>query len=240
MRRCEKYIKLWGKELTFMYKGLIFLLVTAFSVVVVTISPADAETMYITDQIEVTFRRGPGQDYRILSMLKSGQPVEILKKGEDWTHVKLPGGKTGYVIDRYLSDQKPIQIAYQELKERLEVLKSRTDQSILEENAALKENNRLLSEKLAEREKRLADLEQKYERLQRNSENVLELTAEYEKAEQELDRFQQEMAGLRNELDRRTRSRSILWFLAGGGVLLLGILIGRLYRGRRRRASLLV
>ena len=40
-----------------------------------------AETKYVGDLTEITFRTGPGIDHKIVEMLKSGQKVEVVQAG---------------------------------------------------------------------------------------------------------------------------------------------------------------
>ena len=46
-----------------------------------------AETRYISEQLEVTLRTGPGNDRKIIAMLKSGQSLELLEPGEKCRHL---------------------------------------------------------------------------------------------------------------------------------------------------------
>jgi SH3 domain protein len=50
----------------------------------------------------------------------------------------------------------------------------------------------------------------------------------------------QEIAALREENNKLNKDKSINWFLAGGGVLLLGMFIGRLSAASRKRKSSLL
>ena len=54
-----------------------------------------AEKAYVTDSLKVTFRTGPSTENKIVSMLSSGQPVEVLESQEKWTHVRLLGNGHG-------------------------------------------------------------------------------------------------------------------------------------------------
>lgn len=67
----------------------------------------EAQTVYVSDEFEITLRTGPGNDHKIISMPKSGNAMEILQKGEEWSRVRLPDGKEGWVLSRYISPTRP-------------------------------------------------------------------------------------------------------------------------------------
>ena len=74
---------------------------------------ATAETLYVTDSCEITLRSGPSFQNRIILILRSGKPVEILETKEDWSHVQLPEREDkleGWVKSQYLSDRLPWEI----------------------------------------------------------------------------------------------------------------------------------
>ena len=51
-----------------------------------------AETRFV--EVEVTLRRGPGTDFGISQMVRSGSPVEVLEtnRAAGWTRVRLGTG----------------------------------------------------------------------------------------------------------------------------------------------------
>ena len=61
-----------------------------------------AESLYVTDQLKLTLRSGPSTEHKILAVVESGQKVEMLEPGEDWSKVRTANGKEGYVLARYL------------------------------------------------------------------------------------------------------------------------------------------
>ena len=67
---------------------------------------AQAETRYVSDQLEIPMRTGKSTQHRILRMLPSGTPLEVLEldKENGWTRVRTPDGKEGWVLTRLLMD----------------------------------------------------------------------------------------------------------------------------------------
>lgn len=46
----------------------------------------------------VNLRSGPGTNYEMLDQLSYGTPLVLLNKADNWYQVRLPGGKTGWLI----------------------------------------------------------------------------------------------------------------------------------------------
>ena len=50
---------------------------------------------YVSDFFKITLRTGPSNDNKIIAMLPSGEPVDVLESNDDWTHVRLPERREG-------------------------------------------------------------------------------------------------------------------------------------------------
>jgi SH3 domain protein len=76
-----------------------------------------AETRYVSDQLEVTLRRGPTLSHAILRMLKSGTPVEVLEvdKESGRIQVKTNNGQEGWILTRYLSAEPTARVQLEQL-----------------------------------------------------------------------------------------------------------------------------
>ena len=46
-----------------------------------------AEQNYVTDTFTITFRTGPSTSNRVVEMLRSGTPVQLLETQEEWSRV---------------------------------------------------------------------------------------------------------------------------------------------------------
>ena len=197
-----------------------------------------AETMYVSDTLKVTVRSGPGTEYKILDIAESGDRVEILETGEDWTLVRLANGKEGYVTTRYLVPDPTYAIRFDQLQAKH---KSLTQQAaaLLEENTRLREENKQLSSVLDDTEKSLKKLDDAYQQLKAGSAEFLTLKTKYQKVSEQLASQTQKASRLDKELSKVELNQYIKWFLAGSGVLLVGFIVGFSARRGRRRPSLL-
>jgi len=66
-----------------------------------------AQTEYVSDELEVTLRTGPSTQNAIVRILKSGTPLTILERDSDsgYAHVTTSAGTEGWVLLRFLSSQ---------------------------------------------------------------------------------------------------------------------------------------
>ena len=197
-----------------------------------------AESIYVTDVLKLTLRSGPSTEHKILSVIESGQQLEILDRGPEWTLVRLPNDKEGYVLTRYLSTTPTAGIRLQQLQEKHKSLMQQTA-PLLEENARFKSENTQLNSSLGSNQKTLEQVRAEYQKLKADSAQFLTLKSKYDKAAAQLEEQTKRADTLEEQLNRFEMNQYIKWFLAGSGVLLVGFIIGFSARRQRRRPSLL-
>lgn len=197
-----------------------------------------AESMYVTDLIKLTLRSGPSTEYKILAVVESGQQLEVLEPGEDWSLVRLDNDKEGYVLTRYLTPEPTHNILLEKLQERHKALTQQAA-ALMEENTKLKEENKELKSNLGNTEQTLQKLDQDYKELKAGSAEFLTLKSKFKQASENLTQQTKRAEKLDEELGRVEMNQYIKWFLAGSGVLLVGFIIGFSARKQRRRPSLL-
>ncbi len=206
-----------------------------------TVGHALAETRYITDQTEITLRRGESTRHKIIRMLPSGAPVEVLSvnDGTGYARVRTEDGTEGFVLERQLLTEPAARDRLAAMEAKLAELQQAPDQlaSQLAELQSAHEQLRIDHEDL---QRHREQLEQELATLRHASANVMQITeerAELRKNVADLARqtadLQQENGELRNQTTQR-------WFLIGAGVLVGGVLIGLILphlRFRRRKSS---
>ena len=197
-----------------------------------------AEKRYINDLLEITLRTGQGIDHKIIEIVKSGQMVEVLKPGDQWTKIRRLNGTEGWVVSRFLTSNKPNIILLKELQEKHEAIMIRTD-SQLEEMAKLQEDNKELRSKLAVSAKTLNDLNNSYETLKKESGEFLKLKSNYDKATAQLTKQKQKIQKYEEELSKLEQRQIFRWIFTGAGILFVGFLLGLSGKRQRRRPSLI-
>lgn len=197
-----------------------------------------AEKKYINDLLEITLRTGQGIDHKIIEIVKSGQMVEVLKPGDQWTKIRRLNGTEGWVVSRFLTSNKPNILLLKELQEKHEAIVIRTD-SQLEEIAKLQEDNKELRSKLTVSAKTLNDLNNSYETLKKESGEFLQFKSNYNKATAQLTKQKQKIQKYEEELSKLEQRQIFRWIFTGAGILFLGFLIGLSGKRQRRRPSLI-
>jgi hypothetical protein len=69
---------------------------------------ARAETLYVVEQLVVNVNSAPDASAERIATVKSGEGVEALERVRDQVHVKLAGGKDGWIRASYLSADEPL------------------------------------------------------------------------------------------------------------------------------------
>ena len=205
------------------------------------IGQAWAVTRYVTDQSEITMRRGESTRHKIVRMLPSGEPVDVLStnKATGYSRIRTQDGTTGYVLTRQLLDEPTARDRLAAMEDRLAELQQAPDQlaaklaELQSEHQALKKTCTELKGEKERLQLQLASIDQATAEAVSINQRRLELQDENTKLEGELERLK----GTIKEAENQTQQR---WFLIGGGVAGAGILIGLILphlRFRRRKSS---
>jgi SH3 domain protein len=218
-----------------LWKSIVFLAATLMPALAVT---GYAQTMYVSEDCEITVRTGASIEHRIIAMLKPGANVEVLEAGDEWTQVRTAGGKEGWMLSRYLTSREPSALTLERTENKVQQLTAQQEE-ILEKNAALEADNQRLESTLANTRASLERVSKEHETLKKDSADYLQLKAQHEKATRELTEIKGKAGKFEEESQRLLRNQSIKWFMAGAGVLSLGFIIGFVSKRQRRRSSLL-
>ena len=87
--------------------GLLALLVTA---------PVLAEPAWVSGEVRLNLRSGPGNQIRILGVLTTGDALQVLERNEKWTKIRTAEGEAGWIPGGYLNAQPPPTIRLEELE----------------------------------------------------------------------------------------------------------------------------
>lgn len=208
-----------------------------------TASAALAATRYVSDELTINLRRGKGNDYKILKMLKTGTPLEVLSEDGQWVEVREPGGTVGFVLSQFMTAEIPKEL----VAARLEKENARLAEELKQVKVSYQDVDTLVTQfksQISEletgrstAEKGLAEFQGKYEKLREEASNVVKLQQERDQLALANQQLTTELTTLRSERDAVLRTGMIKWFLAGGGVLLCGWLVGRLPGKKAKRSG---
>jgi SH3 domain protein len=213
-------------------------------------APARAATMYVSDELVVGVRSATGDLYQIVGYVQTGNAVEVLGEEGEFGHVRTGSGIEGYVPLKYLETATPKATVIKSLRAERDRLKEEGSKLSGERETLwteLKSARRSHSDRADELQERIeqlggeaerlaAELEQvthQYDTLREQARDVVALAEERDLLSAENRRLLEAEASAREERDLLKGRERVRWFLAGGGVLLLGWIVGRLSRRRR-------
>jgi len=202
-------------------------IILTLALVLGVLGQAMAETRYVSDRLEIQMRSGKGTQFKILRSLPSGTPLEILSvdKQNQYSKVRAPGGVEGWVLnhllmsgasarDRLASAEKTLaqlKLENSKLSTSLKELREAKGSTDQERNSLQKESNKL---------------GQELERIRRTASSALAIETENRELKSKIVAYERQSQSLLQEnkslKDRTARD----WFMVGGGVILLGMIIG--------------
>ncbi|MDX5411306.1 MAG: TIGR04211 family SH3 domain-containing protein [Thauera sp.] len=188
---------------------------------------AQAETRYVSDELEIAMRSGTSTQHRILRMVPSGTALQVLQHDEasGYSRVRTPSGAEGWVLTRYLmntpaarerlaaTEKKMAELELQ-TRERMAKLSDRDREflNVSQELGQVKDENLKLSKQLAD--------------IQRTASSALAIDAENKDLKSRLMQMEREQETLRQE-NQALRDRTARdWFMIVAGVVVLGIILG--------------
>ncbi|WP_238786484.1 TIGR04211 family SH3 domain-containing protein [Gilliamella sp. ESL0232] len=175
---------------------------------------------YVTDNVDIYLRRGPGSQYAYSNAVKAGEKVVELEKSADgkFTRIQLNNGSTAWIETSKLNEQPSY-------KERFPVLE-----------AKLAEYQDKVDNAEANQQKLLSDYIQK---LQTAEKSIETLQNKNEALEQQVKEQNSRIESMLNQVDDKRRDLIVTWFtyggLVAGGGLILGLILPRIIPNRRKK-----
>ncbi|MEK7779239.1 MAG: TIGR04211 family SH3 domain-containing protein [Pseudomonadota bacterium] len=201
-----------------------------------------AETRYVSDQLEVTLRRGPTLSHAILRMLKSGTPVEVLEvdKESGHTRVKTNNGQEGWILTRYLSAEPTARVQLEQLLKSMNQ-KEDANISVVEQLKTIRNEHETAKRLITQLESENKKLTEQLSSLKATATNVLNIEAENKNFRHKLADTEEQLNILQNESSEIEARKNRDWFITGAlvlfGGLILGLILPRFARKRSSRYS---
>jgi SH3 domain protein len=200
--------------------SIVLLLVLAVPVV-------QAENRWVTDEFEVMMRTGKSSKQSIVRQLKSGTQVEMLDedKGTGYTQVRVGSGAEGWVLSRYLRRQPTAKNVLPGLEARLKKSDGETAE-LRREITELKRERQKLQSQVAELQSTGSSVQQRLDRVTKLSSDTIQVDDQNRQLKKRLVESDRQIELLENENSRLGSRANREWFLVGGAVLVLGLLLG--------------
>jgi len=205
----------------------------------ICVMPVEAATMYISDALTVPMRRGPSTGHKIINAaLPAGTSLEVISedKAAGFTQVRLQNGTEGWVPTQYLTAE-PV------ARDRLAAATRRV-QTLEAELKALRENYQETRGARSSAESRSADLDKQTKQLQAELAEVRRVSAtsltQYEEnkvLKAENAELKTKNTDLNARVQRLERSELLRFFLFGGGLVIIGLVIGAVIKSRPKRST---
>lgn len=220
------------------YFSLSLRILLPLAVVLLCCSLASAATWYVKPSAEVPVRSGQGADFKILAVVPDGMAVELLEEVDPWARIRTPGGTEGWLLKRYLTSEPPLATTLASLqteKARLEGTSEEISRKFSELSATHAQREQELNVCRADRDEALNN----YETLRQDTADVIGLQKRLAETTRELQVDREKLTALELAAKNEKRNNALMWFLAGGLVMLGGWLMGMMTaRSRKRKTSL--
>jgi len=168
---------------------------------------AFAQDRYIADKLFTYMHSGPNNTYRIIGSVDAGEKIKLLQANRQtgYSEVVDSRGRKGWVESKFVSRQESMALRLPKLEKELAEVKDKLANA---RQSADSEKAGLISS-LDSRNKQISELEQNYSEIS-----------------QQLTSSQTENRELRAKLDTQKDDLLLKYFMYGGGVAGIGLLLG--------------
>lgn len=202
---------------------------TAAIVIVSLLATANAwpESAWVSDEFEITLRSGPSTSNAIQLMVSSGTELEVLETDteSDYTRVRTAGGTEGWVLSRYLMSEASAREQLRTLTGQLTSANTRGS-SLNSQLAAIRAEYDASQANVQALERDNAGLEQELADIRRTAANVLTINDENTDLHDQVDAAAIRVGVLEQENRELESHATRYWFMSGGLVLVVGIILG--------------
>lgn len=212
----------------------------SFFILMLAFGSAQAETVYVADDLNLSLREAGSLHARIVKSLPTGMPLILLDKSSkaEFIHVRLADGTEGYIKSRYTQKQPPALDPKDAAGKTITLLQS--------DNATLKTELDALKNSLTPGSSLEKDLAAERDRLARELSDLKKTASSSFQLKNERDELQERVVNVERDLQQFKLENQALkdtasqdWFLYGGllslGGVLLGVILPKL--GWRRKSS---
>jgi SH3 domain protein len=188
---------------------------------------AAAETAWVSDEFEVLVRTGPSTSNAIEVMLSSGTELEVLERDEatGYTRVRTSGGTEGWVLTRYLMSEPSAREQLERLSSQLSTATTRGS-SLSSQLESVRSEYEASQTRIEGLEQDKAALESELAEIRRTAANVLSINQQNKELREQLVNADVRVESLEQENRELSGQTNRYWFMSGGLVLVVGIVLG--------------
>ena len=200
----------------------------ALALTLVLAGAAMAEkNLYVGDRIQVVIRAAPQTESQMVDHIATGDLVGMLETADGWVKVRTPKGKEGWALARYFVESPPAFVRLRDMGPQGKNLATQMEE--------MRRDNDVLRRSLNQAETRAVAAEASYGKLKNESADVIRLKEDWQRLREDFEQQGQKLEEATAENESLRLGANLQWFLAGGGVMFLGWLLGLAFGRRRRR-----
>lgn len=187
---------------------------------------ATAKPRYISDELIVTVRQGQGNHTPIIKTIKSGERIDVLEETDTgYAKIKTNDGTEGWIRSQFLIDEPVAAQKLAKLQDKFTQLDT-SNQAVKKELKDLRAEKAAVDEAYAKLQTEYGTTQKELAHLGKVAANPIMLAKENKELTDKFANMSHELEMLRNEHQVvKDRSRQN-WFMAGAGVIILGMLLG--------------
>jgi len=202
-------------------------ILSSFFICLVAISTAQAKTVYVTDNLSLSLRSEADNQSKSIKLVPTGTPLTILEenKASGFLRVRTNDGTEGYFPIRNTIDQPPSKQQLESATKNLTALQS--------ENATLKAELATVKEAITPGTSLEQSLANERDQLTRELADIKKASANAIQIKEQRDELQERVVNVERELEQiKLENKALLdstnqdWFIYGGTLALVGVLLG--------------
>ena len=202
-------------------------LLSSFFILIVISGSALAETVYVADDQNLSLRNAASINAKVLKSLPTGTPLTLTDKPNkaEFIHVRLIDGTEGYIKAKYTKKQPPALDPKDTAGKTIAQLQT--------DNAALRTELNTLKESLTPGTSLEKTLATERDQLARELNELKKTAASSFQLKNERDELQERVVNVERDLQQFKLENQALkdtasqdWFLYGGVLALVGVLLG--------------
>jgi SH3 domain protein len=214
--------------------------ILTFFILMLVFGSAQADTVYVTDSLDLAFRSEENTRSKVIKMLRPGTPLTVLSQNNEtgFIYARLDDGTEGYILARHTKKEPPSRSQLDAANKKLASLE-KENTTLKTELESLKSSltpGTSLEQSLATERDHLA---RELSELKQTASNAVELKNQRDELQERVVNVERELEQLKLENKALADSSKQDWFLYGGILSLVGVILGFILPklGWRRRSS---
>jgi SH3 domain protein len=215
-------------------------ILSSFFILMLTFGSAQATTVYVTDSLDLAFRSEENTRGKIIKLLHPGTPLAVISQNNEtgFIHARLDNGTEGYILARYTMKEPSSHFQLDTSNKKLTLLEK--------ENTTLKAELDSLKTSLTPGTSLEQSLATERDHLARELSELKQTASSAVALRNQRDELQERVVNVERELEQLKLENKALgdssrqdWFLYGGMLSLIGVILGFILPklGWRRRSS---